>query len=99
MHVAAALAGVAGQNEAAGLLHGLIQLVVVEGHQAAAVYDLDRNTVFRLKLLRGVQRAVERGAEGEDGEVRALFTTLGSPMARGSTPWHAARMQNLGRLL
>ncbi len=79
VQVAAALTGVAGEDQLAGLLQRLDQHVVLEGADEAKVDDFHIDTVVVLKHLGRVHGLVERGAKGHQGQVFAGLAHDGFP--------------------
>ena len=68
---AAASAGIGGEDDLAGLLHGLDDLGVIKRYQRAEVDDLGAHAVFLLELFDGIHGAIQGGADGDDGDVVA----------------------------
>ena len=68
----ATLAGVASHDDLARLLDGFDDFLVVERDERACVNDFYADAVLGLEQLRRLERAVERGADGEDGEILAF---------------------------
>jgi len=65
----ASLASVGYENYAAGLADGGNDLLVVERYERMEVDDLGLHAVLLLELVSSLDSAVERSADGEDGNV------------------------------
>ena len=71
IEVGAAGACVTGYDDAAGLLHGLKHLVVVERNEGARVDDLGLHSILLLQDVGGLKGAVQCGADGEERHILA----------------------------
>ena len=79
----ASCAGVGGQHHAAGLLDGRDEVGVIQRDKGRHVNDVRLDAVLLGERLGCVDRAVERCADGEDGEILAiadLIDRAGGPL-------------------
>ena len=79
----ASCAGVGGQDDTAGLLDGRDEVGIIQRDKRRHIDDVGLDAVFLGERLGCVDRAVERCADGEDGEILAiadLIDRAGGPL-------------------
>ncbi len=72
-----ALAGVACEQDFSRFLNGFDDLLIVERHQGTCIDDFGGNTVFFFEDFCGLERFIQRNADGKNGDILSFFFDIG----------------------